>query len=864
MADASEHTPMMRQYLALKAGYPDTLLFYRMGDFYELFNEDAVRAAGLIDITLTARGKSAGEPIPMAGVPYHAADGYIAKLLALGESVAICEQVGDPATSKGPVEREVVRIATPGTLTDESLLDARPSIVAAICWQKDGAGVAALELAAGRFEVSLVGASVDDIASELARLGAAEVLFREADEARLTPLKTQWPGVVWQASHDWHFDPETSERLLVEHFGTRDLSGFGLVEIDARIMACGALLEYAQRTQKRALPHVRSLRVRDVDTHVKLDATTRRNLELDTSLSDNPALTVAGVLDHCATAMGSRSLRRWLREPLTDDAALNARYDAIEALADVSARTRLNTALERCGDVERILARIALRRAGPRDLARLCVTLSVLPEVAHALELLDGSLLSTLRAELGDHASLAHHLGVAVQETPPAYLRDGDVFQNGFDTRLDELREIRDNANGFLEALEVRERERTGLATLKVGYNRVHGYFIEISKAQAIDAPEEYTRRQTLKAAERYITPELKRFEDQVLGARDKAMARERELFEQLIDELQTELPGLQTMAGALAAIDVITNLADVRERLQLVRPELVDHPVIEVEGGRHLVVEHALGDRFVPNDLRMDAQRRLLVITGPNMGGKSTFMRQTALLVILARMGSFVPATAMRLGPIDRVFTRIGASDDLAGGRSTFMVEMTETANILHNATGHSLVLMDEIGRGTSTFDGLSLAWAAADHMASTVRAFTLFATHYFELTGLPQSQPTAANVHLDATDHNGRLVFLHSVKPGPANQSYGLQVAALAGVPRAVVKRARRYLAHLEANQGGSDASQATLDFSAVEPEAEGLSDNEAAIIDVVSGLDPDGLSPRDALELIYQLAALSKRQP
>ncbi|MEL7024357.1 MAG: DNA mismatch repair protein MutS [Pseudomonadota bacterium] len=853
---------MMRQYLALKSDYPSTLLFYRMGDFYELFYEDAERAAKLVDITLTARGKSAGKPVPMAGVPYHAADGYIARLLALGESVAICEQVGDPTTSKGPVERAVVRVVTPGTLTDESLLDARPSLVVAVCWQKQTTGIAALELAAGRFEVSATATTRDDLAAELARLGPSEVLYREADEKRISALISEFASAVWQERHDWHFDPETAERLLCTHFGTRDLSGFGLPEADARVMAAGALFEYVQQTQKRSLPHLRGIRVRDVSSQVILDATTRRNLELDTSLSDNPSMTVAAVLDDCATSMGSRLLRRWLHEPLTDDEQLNARYDAIDGLADPTIRSRLRSALDQVGDVERILARIALDRAGPRDLARLGTALRELPQLRSALAENGQTLLRTLVTELGDHSALAELLERAIQPSPPVHLRDGDVFATGFDEALDALRTLRDNANAFLGELEIRERERTGLATLKVGYNRVHGYYIEISKAQAVNTPEEYTRRQTLKSAERYITPELKRFEDEVLSARDKAMARERELFDQLTRDVQAELSALQVMAESVATIDVLNNLAEMSERRNLVRPKLVDEPCIEIRNGRHLVVEHAIGERFVANDLAIDDQRRLLIITGPNMGGKSTFMRQNALLVILARIGSFVPAGAMTLGPIDRVFTRIGASDDLAGGRSTFMVEMTETANILHNATAHSLVLMDEIGRGTSTFDGLSLAWAAADHMAATVRAFTLFATHYFELTGLPQSQPTAANVHLDATEHNGRLVFLHTVKPGPANQSYGLQVAALAGVPRAVVKRARRYLAQLEAGRGDNTHGQTVLDFAAPEIEEDALSDADAAVLDAVGSLDPDNLTPREALDLIYQLARLRDR--
>ena len=859
MADnAKQHTPMMRQYLALKADYPDILLFYRMGDFYELFYADAQRAAHLIDITLTTRGKSAGEPVPMAGVPYHAVDTYLARLLACGESVAICEQIGDPATSKGPVERAVVRIVTPGTVTDESLLADQPSIVVAIAWQRDAVGVAALDLAAGEFEVTAVAPVAADVDAELARIGPAEVLYREPDERRLAALRERWSAPAWRASGDWHFDPDTAQRLLCAQFGTRDLAGFGLPEADARVMAAGALLEYAQRTQKRALPHLGGLRVLAAGSTVALDATTRRNLELEHSLAGNPALTVAGVLDRCVTPMGSRVLRRWLNAPLTDDARIESRHDAIDALLDAPVRERLRHALDAVGDIERVLARVALRSARPRDLARLGHALSVVPDLKTALAGVPAPVLVELRDALGEHTALVDQLQRALVDTPPMVVRDGGVFRAGYDAALDELRTIRDTADGYLTDLEQRERERTGIATLKVGYNRVHGYYIEISKAQAGNAPADYQRRQTLKGAERYITPELKGFEDAVLGARDKALTRERELYEQLLDTLNGQLPALQAAAGALARIDVFANLADAAERLRLVRPRLADTPQLTVQGGRHPVVEAVRGEAFVPNDLELHAGRRVLIITGPNMGGKSTFMRQAAILVILARMGSFVPADALTIGPVDRVFTRIGASDDLAGGRSTFMVEMTETADILNNATEHSLVLMDEIGRGTSTFDGLSLAWAAAHHMASECRSLTLFATHYFELTGLPQQVAEAANVHLDATEHKDRLVFLHTVKSGPASQSYGLQVAALAGVPRTVVHRARRYLSMLEA-QRGDTGGQASLDFSLPEAAADALSPQQGALLEAIDGLEPDNLTPRAALDTLYALVRL-----
>ncbi len=843
------HTPMMRQYLAIKAEYPDMLVFYRMGDFYELFYEDARRAAALLDITLTARGKSAGDPIPMAGVPYHAVEGYLAKLVRKGESVAICEQIGDPATSKGPVERKVTRIVTPGTLTDEALLSAeRDNVVAALVATDEAVGIAWLDLSAGRFRLTEV-PDLEAAQGEIQRLRPAELLV---DEDRA-------PGIGFGDTlrvtrrPPWHFEHDSAVRLLCGQFGTQDLSGFGCDGMTRGVAAAGALLQYVTDTQKAALPHLTSISVQLRDDALIMDGPTRRNLELEESLSGHHQHTLAGVMDRCGTAMGSRLLRRWIQRPLRDAAVLRGRYQAIDAVHAADAVDALQDVLKGIGDVERILARVALRSARPRDLRGLGEALGQLPGLQGRLLAIESPLLAELAERIGEHKAQQRLLEKAIIENPPMLIRDGGVIAPGYDDELDDLRGIAENADQYLVDLEKRERERLGVSTLKLGYNRVHGYYIEISKAQAHKAPAEYTRRQTLKSAERFITPELKEFEDKVLGARERALGREKFLYEDLLDRLHEVLGALQRCAAGLAELDVLVCLAERAASLGLTRPELSESPCIEIEGGRHLVVEQVIETPFIANDLSLHDQRRLLVITGPNMGGKSTYMRQTALIVILAHIGSYVPADRLTVGPVDRIFTRIGASDDLAGGRSTFMVEMTETATILNNATEQSLVLMDEIGRGTSTFDGLSLAWAAAHYMGETARAFTLFATHYFELTALADELPACGNVHLDATEHKGELVFLHAVRPGPANQSYGLQVASLAGVPRDVIRRARAYLRSLESQQGQSPGAQAGFDFSATEPPP----DN--ALRDAVDALDPDALSPREALDKLYELKKL-----
>ncbi|MGH8497145.1 MAG: DNA mismatch repair protein MutS [Gammaproteobacteria bacterium] len=850
-APSSAHTPMMQQYLRIKAEHPDILLFYRMGDFYELFYDDARRASKLIDITLTTRGQSAGAPIPMAGVPVHSVDSYLARLVRKGESVAICEQIGQPgsaAQAKGPMDRRVVRIVTPGTVTEDALLEERrDNLLAAAHLDGASAGLAWLDLGSGRFSVMQLedGAS---LAAELARLEPAELLLNEDLDGE-SPLARR-PGT--RRRSPWHFEPDAATRLLCAQFGTRDLSGFGCAELPLAVGAAGALLEYVQATQRAAVPHIRGLRTERRGDALLLDAATRRNLELDASLGGRHEHTLAGVMDRCATAMGSRLLRRWINRPLRNHEALELRLHSVAALLNGRGFEELRESLRGIGDIERILARVALKSARPRDLTQLGAALGRLPGLRENLAAIDSPLLGELKVDLDGHESTCALLEKAIVEQPPLLIRDGGVIAGGYDAELDELRALSGNADRYLMELEARERERTGLSTLRLGYNRVHGYYIEISRAQAKQAPADYTRRQTLKSAERYVTPELKSFEDRVLSARERALAREKALYDALLDRLVEELAALQMAAEALATLDALADLAERADALDFSRPELTDDSRIEIHGGRHPVVEQVLDTPFVPNDLKLGDGRRMLVITGPNMGGKSTYMRQTALIAILAHIGSFVPAERAVLGPVDRIFTRIGASDDLAGGRSTFMVEMTETADILHNATRSSLVLMDEIGRGTSTFDGLSLAWACAHYIGESIGAFTLFATHYFELTALADELPDCANVHLDATEHGDSLVFLHAVREGPANQSYGLQVAALAGVPPETIARARDYLQVLErTRETRAEHPQTELALFAPPQTPE----SHPALAELAR-VDPDALTPREALEVLYRL--------
>ena len=857
---------MMAQYLRIKSQYPDVLLFYRMGDFYELFYEDARRAAALLDITLTARGQSAGAPIPMAGVPFHAVDSYLARLVRKGESVAICEQLGDPGSSRGPIERQVVRVVTPGTVTDAALLEERAdTLVAALVRDGTRFGLAWLDLAAGRFTV-LQGEGASALAAELERLKPAELLMSEGSTGEMLVRS----GTALRERPPWHFELASASRLLTDQLGTLDLRGFGADELPLALAAAGALLQYVRDTQKSALPHIRALHVEERGDALALDAASRRNLEIDASLTGNTEATLLAVIDSCVTAMGSRQLGRWLNRPLRSQALLRERYQALGVLIDGRRFDAVREHLRGVGDVERILARVALRSARPRDLTQLRTSLRVLPALRDGLAGLDSPLLQQLRARIGEHAEVLALLSVAIAIEPAAMVRDGEVIAAGYDAELDELRHIGTHTEDFLLQLERRERERTGLAGLKLGYNRVQGFFIEIARRDAERVPKEYIRRQTVKSAERFITAELKSFEDRVLGAREKALARERELYETVLTQLIDALGPLQATAGALAETDALTALAERACALEWTCPELTDETRLTIDNGRHPIVERFSDAPFVPNDLRLDAGRRMLVITGPNMGGKSTYMRQAALIVVLALTGSYVPAERALLGPIDRIFTRIGAADDLAGGRSTFMVEMTEAANILHNATSQSLILLDEIGRGTSTFDGLSLAWAMARDIATRVRAFTLFATHYFELTTLATEVEGCANVHLDATEHGDSIVFLHAVKDGPANRSYGLQVAQLAGVPRGVIAEARRYLEHLEAERdrqraaapgaaGGAAQTELPLFAAPVRRAGEPAGAAADALREALGGIDPDGLSPREALEALYRLRRL-----
>jgi DNA mismatch repair protein MutS len=849
---------MMQQYLGLKAQYPDLLLFYRMGDFYELFYEDAEKAARLLDITLTTRGQSAGKPIRMAGVPFHAVEQYLARLVKLGESVVICEQVGDPATSKGPVERAVTRIVTPGTLTDSALLDDKSdSLLLALVPQKNLVGLAWLNLANGDFRLLEVGPGA--LPAQLERLRPAEILLPDGapegfPEGAAAPPTRRLP--------DWHFDRDAASRGLTLHFGTRDLAAFlpasGPEAPTAALAAAGALFQYAKTTQNQALAHITSIRLERESEWLRLDAATRRNLELTETLRGEPAPTLLSLLDDCRTAMGSRWLRHCLHHPLADRAAAAARHEAVAELAGEAGNgpfAALQSSLRGFADVERITARIALRSARPRDLSALRDSLAGLEALRAPLAAAESACLAALRADLATPSDCLDLLKRAVAPEPAAVLRDGGVIAEGYDAELDELRAIQQNCGAFLLELEARERARSGIANLRVEYNRVHGFYIEVTHANAGKVPDDYRRRQTLKNAERYITPELKAFEDKALSAQERALAREKLLYDELLARLAEDIPALQRIARAVALLDGLCAFAAISVRRNWCRPQFADAFSLEIEAGRHPVVEGQV-DSFIANDCRFDPARRMLLVTGPNMGGKSTYMRQVALIVLLAHCGAFVPARAARIGPVDAIYTRIGASDDLASGRSTFMVEMTEAAAILHGATEHSLVLMDEVGRGTSTFDGMALAFAIARHLLEKNRGYALFSTHYFELTRLAEDYPECANVHLDAVEHGHSIVFLHAVEEGPASQSYGIQVAALAGIPASVVRDAKRRLRQLE-NRAVDAGPQGDLFAAAPEPvEAE-----PHPALDALRALDPDSLSPREALDRLYELKRLAK---
>jgi len=879
--NVEKHTPMMQQYLGIKAGYPDTLVFYRMGDFYELFYDDAEKAARLLGITLTQRGASNGVPIKMAGVPFHSVEQYLARLVKAGEAVAICEQIGDPATSKGPVERRVVRVVTPGTLTDANLLpekSERPLLavhIATAGGRRPGQatiGLAWLALSSGALTLMECAADAKSLparlAQELERIAPAEILAADRAALPAGPTPTTVP--------DWHFDLASGRQALLEQLGVASLAGFGAEHCTAALGAAGALLRYAQATQGKELRHVRKLALQTEQDFIGLDAATRRNLELTETLRGDDgasAPTLFALLDHCRTAMGSRLLRHWLHHARREQSVARARQAAIAALLGADAPSALAATLAQVPDIERITTRIALLSARPRDLAGLRAGLQQLPalqeELARGNPGDDGSaLLRELQEALAAPPACLDLLQRALAAEPAAMVRDGGVIAPGFDAELDELRGLSENAGQFLLDLEARERARTGIANLRVEYNKVHGFYIEVTHGQAAKVPDDYRRRQTLKNAERYITPELKAFEDKALSAQERALMREKQLYDHLLAELAPHIGDLQRIAQAVAQTDVLAALARHAGRHDWCMPQLVAEPLLKIEQGRHPVVESQI-ERFIANDCEFSAERRLLLITGPNMGGKSTYMRQTALIALLAYVGSFVPAASAVIGPIDRIFTRIGAADDLAGGRSTFMVEMTESAAILNGATEQSLVLMDEVGRGTSTFDGLALAWAIARHLIEQSRSMTLFATHYFELTQLPQSWPSAANVHLSALEHKDSIVFLHAVQPGPASQSYGLQVAQLAGVPAAVIRAARRHLAQLEAQSVSTDGQfdLFAAPSAAEPPDAAEPAPDQAqaqALLQALDALDPDALTPRAALDQLYRLKQLRNTLP
>jgi DNA mismatch repair protein MutS len=814
--ETASHTPMMQQYLRIKADHPNTLLFYRMGDFYELFYDDAKKAAKILDITLTARGQSAGKPIPMAGIPYHAADNYLSRLIKRGESVAICEQTSKPGENKGPVNREVKRIVTPGTVTEEALLDERrDNLLLCIHRHQNIYGVAALNITSGRFNV-LETEHKSQLYAELERLQPVEVLVSEDNGLYDELTTTLNNNTSLRQQPPWWFDLDSANRLLNAQFGTKDLSGFGCEDLNAALMAAGCLLQYTQDTQRAALPHISGLHVENTDNVIVLDAASRRNLEIEINLSGSTENTLASIIDRTTTSMGSRCLRRWLHSPLRNHEILRQRHQAIAELLNNQLTMDIQFCLNSIGDIERIMSRLALS------------------------------------SSITTHPQIVELLKAAICENPPVLIRDGGFIATGYSKELDELRALSKNANDFLEQLEIREREATGIKTLKVNYNRVHGYYIEISRLQSETVPAHYTRKQTLKSTERFITDELKQYEDKVLSAKERALALEKSIYENLLQQLQSFLQPLKTCASGIAELDSICCLTERAQTLDYHCPELSNKPGINIKQGRHAVVERVCDDHFVPNDILLSDSKRMNIITGPNMGGKSTYMRQTALIVLLAYIGSYVPAESAVIGPIDRIYTRIGASDDLASGRSTFMVEMTEAANILNNATENSLVLMDEIGRGTSTFDGLSLAWACAYHLSTVNKSYTLFATHYFEITALPDEIRGINNIHIDAIEHGEKIVFLHSVKPGPANQSYGLQVAQLAGVPAEVIKLAKIKLVELE-NQSISNHHE-TGQF-------ELFSNRPHPVIEKLQELNVDNLSPKAALDLLYQLKSDTK---
>ncbi len=847
---------MMQQYLGIKADYQNMLVFYRMGDFYELFFDDAVKASKLLGITLTKRGKANGEPIPMAGIPYHAADNYLAKIVKAGESVAICEQIGDPATSKGPVERKVARVITPGTLTDEALLQDQQEnvlccVFSVLIKAKTQLCVASLEASSGRFNATIVD-SKDMLLNEVARLAPAEILY--ADNAHNAFFKDKLSKAL--AMPEWYFDDDTCQRILCDQFGTKDLGGFGIEAYPSAIAAAGCLLQYIQDTLKTALPHITGIQVQQPNDTIIIDRASRRNLELLQNLqhSDSTEHTLLSTMNYCVTTMGFRELSRWLKQPSRDLQLVKKRHQAVETLIQQHCFSELSCLLDGIGDIERISSRIALGSARPRDLSTLKNSLALLPELQTLLQSLDSPFITDIASLISQHPNTVNLLQRAVIDEPPVLIRDGGVIATGYDAELDEFRALSTHADQFLIELEQREKEKTGINGLKVAYNRVHGFYIEISKLHTAQVPADYIRRQTLKAVERYITPELKAFEEKVLSAKERALAREKFLYEELLLQLAKQTQTLLQSASGLAQCDVINGFAKAAITLNWVKPEMTANKEINIKNGRHPVVEEVLNESFIANDTVLNSEKSMLLITGPNMGGKSTYMRQTALIVIMASMGSFIPAEAASIGAIDQIFTRIGASDDLSSGHSTFMVEMTEAANILNNATPNSLVLMDEIGRGTSTFDGLSLAWACAEHLTRHNQCYTLFATHYFELTQLPEQHAEIKNVHLDAIEHKDDIILMHQLKDGPASQSFGIQVAKLAGIPPLVLKNAKQKLAILESNSVNSSPQQdlfTQASFNDVEEMHE-----VHPVIEQIEALDLDDMTPKQAMDALFDL--------
>lgn len=845
---APQHTPVMQQFLGFKAEYPDMLLFFRMGDFYELFYDDAKKAARLLNITLTKRGKSGGNAIPMAGVPFHAVDNYLAKLISLGESVVICEQIGDPALCKGPVERKVVRIITPGTITDDVLLNERVSnILLAVNKTKNKLGLASVELSSGQVSLSEVDSdySFEDI---IEQYQPAEILISESVELNTSNIK----NLTFTQRPDWHFNQKSADTIIKEQYKVKDLNGFGCQNMQESIAALGCLIQYLNDTQKTRLTHLQTPKINIANDIVQIDAVSRRNLELETGLVEGKTHTLLNVIDCTSTVMGSRLLRRWLQQPIRDHEKLQLRYDAVEKLIHNHRHSDFHESMRGICDIERIMSRIALKSARPRDLIQLRNSLDLLPEIKKQLDKIDSPRLIGLSEDINLFPELLETLNKALIDEPPVVIRDGGVIADGYDSKLDQLRQLSNDAGQFLIDLEEQEKQRTDIQGLKVGYNRVHGYYIEISRLHSANVPNNYTRRQTLKAAERFITPELKDFENKILSAKDKSLAREKELYDQLLDIIAEYLPTLQRCAMAISEFDIYLCFAEIAETLNFNAPELTDERKLHIEAGRHPVVEQIQAEPFIANDLSLNEEQKMLIITGPNMGGKSTYMRQTALIVLLAHIGSYVPAKKAIIGPVDRIFTRIGASDDLASGRSTFMVEMTETANILNNATNQSLILMDEIGRGTSTYDGLSLAWACASHLTTVTQAYTLFATHYFELTTLPEHEDNVVNVHMGVVEHGDEIVLLHTVKPGPANQSYGIQVASLAGIPKNVIHAAKQRLNEIE---------QQSITEKPATPQTDLFNDSisESTLIRKLQDIDPDSTSPKEALALMYELRAM-----